>query len=152
MFRRFAIAALALIGIAVGLGWSAGTFSFSDDPQLIDFATRIGLQDPGGFAETVTSLRHTGRLPARYVAKDAAQEFGWRPGADLCRVLPSHVIGGDRFANREGRLPDRHGRVWGEADLDFACGRRGPRRLVFSNDGLMFVTLDHYETFIEVPR
>jgi hypothetical protein len=151
MFRRFAIVAFALAGIAFGLGSSADTFSVSDDPVLVEFATRIGLKDPGGFAETVTSLRRTGRLPARYVAKDAALKVGWRPGADLCRVLPSHAIGGDRFANREGRLPDRRGRVWAEADLDFACGRRGPRRLVFSNDGLLFVTLDHYETFIEVP-
>lgn len=151
MFRRFAIVAFALAGIAFGLGSSAETFSVDDDPVLVEFATRIGLMDPGGFAETVTSLRRTGRLPARYVAKDAAQKVGWRQGSDLCRVLPSHAIGGDTFANREGRLPDRRGRVWGEADLDFACGRRGPRRLVFSNDGLLFVTLDHYETFIEVP-
>lgn len=152
MIRRFMLVTLALFGIAVGLASSAGTPLVSDDAQLIAFATRIGLNDPDGFAETVTSLRRTDRLPARYVAKDAAQAFGWRPGVDLCRVLPSHAIGGDRFANREGRLPDRHGRTWGEADLDFDCGRRGPRRLVFSNDGLMFVTLDHYETFIEVPR
>jgi len=152
MVRRLAIVALALIGIAVGLSSSAGTFLISDDPQLIAFAVRVSLRDPSGFADTVTSLRRSGRLPARYVAKGAAQEFGWRPGGDLCRVLPSHAIGGDRFANREGRLPDRNGRIWSEADLDFACGKRGPHRLVFSSDGLMFVTLDHYETFIEVPR
>ncbi len=152
MVRRLAIAALALIGIAVGLSSSAGTFLISDDPQLIAFAVRIGLKDPSGFADTVASLRRAGRLPASYVAKGAAQELGWKPGDDLCRVLPSHAIGGDRFANRESRLPDRNGRIWREADLDFACGRRGPRRLVFSNDGMMFVTLDHYQTFIEVPR
>jgi guanyl-specific ribonuclease Sa len=54
--------------------------------------------------------------------------------------------------NREGRLPAAAGRRWTEADLDYGCGRRNAKRLVFSSDRLIFVTVDHYETFREVPR
>jgi hypothetical protein len=121
------------------------------DGRLAMFAREAGLHDVAGFVETATSLRTTRRLPARYVTRAAAERLGWRPGDDLCRVAPGKAIGGDRFGNREGRLPAAPGRIWREADLDFACGRRGIRRLVWSSDGLIHVTLDHYETFRAVP-
>jgi ribonuclease T1 len=116
------------------------------------FAREMRLADVDGFVETVRSVRETGRLPARYIDKNAAAKLGWRPGDDLCRVAKGRSIGGDRFANREGRLPAASGRRWTEADLDFDCGRRNARRLVFSSDRLIYVTVDHYETFREVPR
>jgi hypothetical protein len=100
----------------------------------------------------VLSVRRDGRLPARYVDKREAERLGWRPGEDLCRVARGRAMGGDRFGNYERRLPERQGRSWREADLDFACGRRGARRLVFSSDGLVYVTTDHYQSFREVPR
>ena len=59
---------------------------------------------------------------------------------------------GDAFANREQRLPTRPGRHYYEADLDFACGKRNADRLIYSNDGLRFVTTDHYQSFHEVPK
>ncbi len=132
------LAALALTGLAV-----AG--------ELEDLAGALGLRDVAGFARAVESVCRTGRLPERYLTKREARARGWRPGRDLCRVAPGRVIGGDRFGNREGLLPEKPGRVWYEADLDFACGRRGARRLVFSDDGLVFVTLDHYRSFRRVP-
>ncbi len=119
--------------------------------ELEDLARDLGLRDVAGFATAVERVCRTGRLPERYLTKREARARGWRPGRDLCRVAPGRVIGGDRFGNREGRLPERPGRVWYEADLDFACGRRGARRLVFSDDGLVFVTLDHYRSFRRVP-
>jgi len=119
--------------------------------SLRDFAAAIGLRDIDGFVETVTSLREYRRLPHRYLTKSEARSLGWRPGDDLCRVAPGRAIGGDRFGNRERRLPDAPGRRWREADLDFACGRRGPWRLTWSDDGLIFVTPDHYATFRQVP-
>jgi hypothetical protein len=98
-------------------------------------------------------VRDTGKLPAaRYIDKNAAEKLGWRPGADLCRVAPGKAIGGDRFFNREGRLPAAPNRRWTEADLDFDCGRRNAKRLVFSNDRLVFVTVDHYGSFREVAK
>lgn len=140
------------LGLVLGLCLSLLATLAGAGQSLGDFATFLGFRDPDGFVETVTSLRETGRLPRHYVRKDAARELGWQPGRDLCEVVPDRVIGGDRFGNREGLLPDRPGRRWFEADLDFDCGRRGAKRLVFSNDGLIFVTIDHYESFIEVPE
>lgn len=142
---RHRLAALVLAA-CLGLG-----SALADGETLRSLALLLGLENRDGFAETVTTLHREGDLPAYYLTKDEARDLGWRPGDDLCRVAPGRVIGGDRFGNREGRLPDRPGRRWHEADLDFACGRRGARRLVYSDDGLVFVTLDHYETFYEVP-
>ncbi len=118
---------------------------------LEDLARELGLRDVAGFAATVERVCRAGRLPERYLTKREARQRGWRPGRDLCRVAPGRAIGGDRFGNREGLLPARPGRVWYEADLDFACGRRGAKRLVFSEDGMVFVTLDHYRSFRRVP-
>jgi len=132
------LAGLLLIGLA-----AAG--------ELEDLAGALGLRDVAGFARVVDSVCRTGRLPERYLTKREARARGWRPGRDLCRAAPGHVLGGDRFGNREGLLPKAPGRVWYEADLDFACGRRGARRLVFSSDRKIFVTLDHYRSFRPVP-
>jgi hypothetical protein len=123
----------------------------ADEAGLQAFARGIGLRDVEGFVETVTSLRRSGELPERYLTKDEAEDQGWRPGSDLCDVAPDGSIGGDRFGNRERRLPESRGRRWREADLDFACGRRGAKRLVWSSDGLIYVTVDHYDSFTAVP-
>jgi len=120
--------------------------------RLAAFARALQLRDVDGFVETVRSLRTENRLPPRYVTKREAEALGWKPGEDLCRMARGRVIGGDRVHNRERRLPEARGRTWREADLDFDCGRRGARRLVFSSDGLIYVTVDHYESFREVPR
>jgi len=103
--------------------------------------------------EMLRSLNRTGNrdLPPKFVTKREAQSRGWQPGTDLWSVpgLRGASIGGDRFRNREGRLPVRlH---WREADLDYRGGRRGGKRLVFSEDGRRFVTVDHYRTFTEIP-
>ena len=121
------------------------------DDELRRFAQGVGLRDVDGFVETVAALRRDHRLPDRYVTKREAARAGWKPGDDLCRTVPGKAIGGDRFGNRERRLPVASGRTWYEADLDFACGRRGAKRLVWSSDGLIYVTTDHYETFYRVP-
>lgn len=126
--------------------------ALADEAELRDFAARLGLRDVSGFVAAVTSIRVEGHLPERWITKDEAEDLGWWPGQDLCDSAPGSSIGGDRFGNRERLLPDRPGRRWREADLDFDCGRRGARRLVWSNDGLIYVTLDHYDSFVPVPR
>ena len=92
-------------------------------------------------------------LPPNFVTKGQARKRGWRPGRDLAEVpdLRGKSIGGDRFQNREGKLPDG-GRSWREADLDYKGGRRGAKRLVYSDDGRRMVTVDHYQTFTEVAE
>ncbi|HOT97730.1 MAG TPA: ribonuclease domain-containing protein [bacterium] len=91
-------------------------------------------------------------LPGRYVTKAQARQAGWRPGDDLWAhpALKGKSIGGDRFSNRENQLP-AGGRSWRELDLDYKGGHRGAKRMVFSSDGLRYVTVDHYRTFVEVP-
>lgn len=90
------------------------------------------------------------RLPAKFLTKQDARSRGWKPGKDLWAIseLRGVSIGGDRFRNLERRLPDRK---WREADLDYKGGRRGGKRLVYSRDGERWVTVDHYQTFTEVP-
>ena len=122
----------------------------SGDPQALGaFAERAGLRDVKGFVETVQILRDTGHLPPRYVTKDEARARGWR-GGGLCDVWPGHVIGGDLFGNFGRQLPDGR-RIYHEADLDTGCGPRGAKRLIYSNDGAIYVTVDHYNTFTQVP-
>jgi len=91
---------------------------------------------------------HTyGHLPKNFVTKSEAEAAGWTGGA-LDRVLPGMAIGGNRYHNREGLLPTAKGRTWTECDVN-SVGRssRGPERIVFSNDGLIYYTPDHYDSF-----
>ncbi len=93
-------------------------------------------------------LRAHQKLPDYYLTKGEARELGWiSEKGNLWDVAKGRVIGGDRFGNREGLLPDQKGRQWYEADVNYQGGFRGPERLVFSNDGLLFYTKDHYESF-----
>lgn len=94
----------------------------------------------------------SGKLPGKFVTKGKARRSGWRPGRDLWSVpgLRGKSIGGDRFADRERRLP-RVPRGWREADLDYKGGRRGPKRLVYTPGGRRLITVNHYSTFLEVP-
>ena len=143
-----------VIWLVVGLVGAALTpvsAQRSADPQpLAAFARQLGLRDTAGFVEAVTRLRSTRELPPRYVTKDAAKARGWQ-GGGLCKAWPGHMIGGDPFHNFGGKLPAAPGRAYREADLDATCRSRGPRRLVFSSDGLIYVTIDHYNSFVPVP-
>nr|CBX80663.1 putative ribonuclease [Erwinia amylovora ATCC BAA-2158] len=96
-------------------------------------------------------LQQHDRLPGYYMRKAEARRQGWDPArGNLCSVLPGKAIGGDRFSNREGGLPDKAGRRWFEADVNYQCGHRGTDRMLYSSDGLIFVTNDHYRHFERV--
>ncbi|MFV0604455.1 MAG: ribonuclease domain-containing protein [Niabella sp.] len=100
-------------------------------------------------AVVVPYVKEHGLLPAYYITKKEARKKGWIASeGNLCNVLPGKAIGGDIFSNREGQLPKKNGRQWKEADLNYHCGHRNAYRLLFSNDGLVFVTMDHYKTFL----
>lgn len=92
---------------------------------------------------------HTyGKLPLNYITKAEAQEMGWDPEkGNLSDVLPGMSIGGSAFGNYEGNLPRATGRRYFECDIDYEGGYRGAKRLIYSNDGLVFYTEDHYKTF-----
>ncbi|HFR4115036.1 TPA: ribonuclease [Yersinia enterocolitica] len=99
----------------------------------------------------VKYLQSHHRLPDFYITKQQAREKGWNPKeGNLCKVLPGKAIGGDRFSNRERQLPEAKGRNWREADVNYRCGHRGSDRLLYSNDGLIYLTQDHYKHFIRM--
>ena len=87
-----------------------------------------------------------GHLPGNFVTKAEAEAAGWT-GGSVSRKLPGKSIGGDRFYNREGLLPSAKGRVWTECDVGYSSSSRGGERIVFSNDGLIYYTNDHYDSF-----
>lgn len=147
--RAIRVAAWLFVALA-GAAAPADAQRPADPQSLPAFARSLGLREIDAFVETMQSLRATNRLPPRYVTKDQAKARGWR-GGGLCALWPGHVIGGDVFHNSGGSLPDMAGRRYREADLDSDCRSRGPRRLVFSNDGRVYVTLDHYTSFVPVP-
>ncbi|CZR02546.1 ribonuclease domain-containing protein [Trichococcus ilyis] len=87
-------------------------------------------------------------LPPNYLTKDEAEALGWdNAEGNLWEVTDGMSIGGDYFGNREGLLPKKAGRTYYEADIDYDGGYRGAERIVYSDDGLIFYTADHYESF-----
>lgn len=95
-------------------------------------------------------IKKHGELPEYYITKSEAKQKGWVPSkGNLCEVAPGKAIGGDVWTNRQKSLPVKSGRKYFEADLNYKCGNRNADRVVFSNDGLVFVTFDHYRSFDE---
>lgn len=87
-------------------------------------------------------------LPPNYLTKSKARELGWdNSKGNLWEVAEGMSIGGDYFGNYEGALPEKEGRDYYEADINYQGGYRNAERIVFSDDGLIFYTDDHYETF-----
>lgn len=110
-----------------------------------------GLPDAHGSyttKEDVAAFLHVyGRLPDNFITKKDAEALGW-PGGDLEPYAPGKCIGGSYFGNYEGLLPEAPGQEYRECDIDtLGSSGRGAKRLVYSNDGLIYYTDDHYESF-----
>ena len=101
--------------------------------------------------EDVAEYIHTfGTLPSNFITKKEAQKLGWNnKEGNLWDVTDQMSIGGDYFGNYEGLLPEADGRKYTECDVNYEGGYRGGERIVFSNDGLIFYTDDHYESFTQ---
>lgn len=98
--------------------------------------------------EVAAYLHEFSELPPNYVTKKEAEALGWdNSQGNLWEVTDEMSIGGDRFGNYEELLPEKEDRVYYEADINYDGGFRGAERIVFSNDGLIFYTGDHYESF-----
>lgn len=92
-----------------------------------------------------------GTLPDNFLTKSEARQLGWDSSQNyVSDVAPGYSIGGDRFGNYEGLLPDVSGRKWYEADANYTAGPRGAERILYSSDGLVYYTSDHYQTFTEM--
>ncbi|MBO5823682.1 MAG: hypothetical protein J6Q93_01830 [Prevotella sp.] len=122
----------------------------SPDTKAPEADNAPGIDENGVYtsAEDVALYIHTyGKLPNNFITKNKARDGGW-PGGSLEPYFPGMCIGGDRFGNKEGLLPDAKGRQWTECDIDtLGADSRGAKRIVFSNDGLIYYTDDHYESF-----
>lgn len=100
--------------------------------------------------EVAAYLANFGELPPNYITKNEAEDWGWKDEYDtVAEAAPGMSIGGDKFGNYEGLLPKKKGRQYYECDIDYKKGNRNAKRIVFSNDGLIFYTDDHYESFIQ---
>ena len=92
-----------------------------------------------------------GKLPDNFITKKEAQKLGWDSSWNyVSDVAPGKSIGGDRFGNYEGLLPSKKGRQWYEADCYYTKGKRNAHRILYSNDGLVYYTDDHYESFTQM--
>ena len=99
------------------------------------------------------TLFYFNTLPDCYVTKEEAMLHGWKTQfKKLSQGLPGKVIGGNGYENDDSKLPQIPGRIWYEADINYSGGRRNHQRLLFSNDGLIFATYDHYRTFYEITN
>lgn len=91
------------------------------------------------------------KLPVNFITKNEAKKLGWdNQKGNLWDVTDQMSIGGDRFGNYEGALPEAEGRTWKECDVNYQGGYRGSERLLYSSDGLIFYTADHYQTFTQL--
>lgn len=98
--------------------------------------------------EVAAYLHEYGHLPSNFITKKEAKKLGWVSSeGNLGEVAPGMSIGGDYFGNYEGILPEADDREYHECDIDSDGGYRGAKRIVYSNDGLIYYTEDHYETF-----
>ena len=143
-----------ILTLLAGLSFSTSCHAVSCETVVNDLNDRL---EPKVETEELVDILRTlnatknRKLPPKFITKKEASGAGWKPGASLWSVngLRGKSIGGDRFGNYEKKLPNGN-RKWREADLDYHGGRRGPKRIVFSKDGLRMITVDHYQTFREV--
>ena len=116
-----------------------------DDPNA--------LNEDGSYTskDDVALYIHTyGELPKNFITKKEAERLGW-DGGSLEPYAPGKSIGGSYFGNYEGKLPKKKGRTYYECDIDTMGKRsRGAKRIVYSTDGLIYYTPDHYKSFVPV--
>ena len=114
---------------------------------------QVGAVTDLGMEGADSYLYYFGRLPDYYVSFEDAEDAGWRSKkGNLNKVLPGKMIGGAVYMNKDGKLPQSLGRVWYEADINYDGGYRNRQRIIYSNDGLIFVSYDHYQTFYEITN
>lgn len=94
----------------------------------------------------INYVKQNHKLPDYYITKNEARQLGWNPSkGNLCDVLPGKAIGGDKFSNREKRLPGDE--KYYEADVNYSCGNRNADRIIFTRNGDVYLTKNHYKSF-----
>ena len=116
-------------------------------------SNKISISESGAYTDKVrvgAYINQFAKLPHNYITKGEAQKLGWQTKGTLDKVAPGKSIGGDKFGNYEGILPKKNGRTYRECDIDYVKGNRNAKRIVYSNDGLIYYTGDHYKTFTKL--
>ena len=146
---------LLAFGTLTGCAGQIGIIGGEDGPTAIitsDSASAVSVTEDGQYDskdEVSAYLTEYGHLPSNYITKKQAQALGWQ-GGSLEPYAPGCSIGGDRFGNYEGTLPDGS---YHECDLNTrGADKRGAERLVYADDGRIYYTADHYETFEEITE
>ena len=153
LMRLFSIALLALLPIML-ISCSHGVSIYHSEEHETSASIQISsiaIQEDGHYTskdEVAAYINEYGHLPSNFISKTKARDAGWdAQDGTLHDVCPGKSISGSRFHNDDGLLPDKDGRIWTECDIDYHGGHRGAKRIVFSNDGLIYYTQDHYRTF-----
>ncbi len=121
---------------------------YDDSEEQTEVEFELPVTDP---QQIVNYLAIYGELPENFITKKEAKALGWDSRYNYVGdVAPGKSIGGDRFGNYEGLLPDKKGRTWYECDANYRGKKRGKKRVLFSSDGLYYYTDDHYQTFTEM--
>ena len=95
-------------------------------------------------------IKNYNLLPAYYLSSQEYKKLGWKKGKAPSKYAPGKMMTAGTYSNLDGHLPSAPGRIWYEADLNYYGGKRNSHRILWSNDGLVFVTYDHYQTFMEI--
>ncbi len=157
----FLIVSILLTGLLSGCGIKPEkTLQYSSAESYILSSEQAGsvntvaeseIAEDGSYTskeEVKEYLINYGKLPPNFVSKKEAREAGWDSKDNyISDVLPGKSIGGDRFGNYEKLLPEKKGRIYYEADIDYIGGKRNAKRIVYSNDGLIYYTDNHYKSF-----
>jgi len=92
-----------------------------------------------------------GELPENFITNAEAEALGWDSSWNyVSDVAPGKSIGGDRFGNYEKLLPVKKGVTYREADCNYRGGKRSAERIIYSSDGRVWYTKDHYQSFTEM--
>lgn len=125
--------------------------SNKSNQKTTESETELTVEEDGTYTskeEVALYLYQFGHLPENFVTKKEAKALGWVSSeGNLGKVAPGKSIGGDYFGNYEEILPAKKGREYHECDIDSTGGYRGAKRIIYSDDGLIYYTEDHYETF-----
>ena len=145
------ISSVIVIG-AFLVGYLIGKINPPDNPIIDpDPVVEVTVREDGIYdskEEVALYLITFNKLPGNYITKNEARKAGWE-GGSVEPFYPGCCIGGDSFANREGLLPKKKGRSYKECDINtLGKGTRGDERIIYSNDGLIYYTDDHYESFV----
>jgi ribonuclease T1 len=129
---------------------SSGNTSVSSQDVSVSSGqdTSVSVTEDGEYTskdEVALYIHLYGHLPSNYITKKEAQKLGWNSSeGNLDEIAPGKSIGGSRFGNYDGQLPDGS---YKECDIGYTGGYRGADRIIYSSDGRIYYTDDHYKTF-----